>query len=72
MRYNHAVTIAFEVWSNHPEGEDITPEMLKKALLKRIAQLDTTPDPKFAHCSESEWLEACLPPYDTEDMQEAA
>jgi hypothetical protein len=58
-RYNHAVTIAFEVWSDAPDGEDLTPAMLKAALFKRIADLG----------NRDEWLEACLPPYDTEDSQ---
>lgn len=55
MPYNHAVTLAFEVVSEDFYGDDITPEMLKAALIKRIESMDKT----------GEWAEACLPPYDT-------
>jgi len=48
MRYNHAVDIAFEVISNDEQGEDITPDMLRKALQKRVKNLDET----------NTWLEA--------------
>ena len=42
MKYNHAVDIAFEVISNDEQGEDITPDMLRKALQKRVDELDRT------------------------------
>jgi len=48
MKYNHAVDIAFEVISNDEQGEDITPDMLRAALKKRIENLD----------KNNEWLEA--------------
>ena len=54
-RYNHMVILAFGVVSEHPEGEDITHEMLKDALQKRIVDMD----------SEQTWEEACLPIEDT-------
>ena len=41
--------VAFEVISNHPEGKDVTPEMIKKALISRITDLD----------KHNEWIEAC-------------
>lgn len=54
--YNHVFSVAFSIpGSTHPEGEDVTPERLKAALLKRIADLD-------AH---DEWLEAVGGPDDT-------
>ena len=63
-RYNHACTVAFEVLSDDEDGGDITPSMLHDALLRRIRDLETsTPDKR-------EWLEACLPPYDTFDTSE--
>lgn len=57
-RYNHMVSIAFTVISDEPDGSDLTPRMLRAALLKRLADLETT-------VHENEWLEACLPPLDT-------
>jgi len=40
MRYNHAYDIGFSLESNHPKGEDVTPDMLRTALLNRIKDLD--------------------------------
>jgi len=48
-KYSHMYDVAFEVISNHPEGEDVTPEMIKKALISRITDLD----------KHNEWIEAC-------------
>jgi len=48
MKYNHAVDIAFEVISNDEQGEDITPDMLRAALKKRIENID----------KNNEWLHA--------------
>jgi hypothetical protein len=48
-KYSHMYDVAFEVISNHPEGKDVTPEMIKKALISRIADLD----------KHNEWIEAC-------------
>mgnify|MGYP003642769533 CR=1 FL=1 len=55
MKYNHAVTLAFEVISEDPWGGDITPAMLREALLQRMVNLDT----------DEAWIEAIYPPYDT-------
>lgn len=54
--YNHAFTIAFTVISDHPEGEDITPQQFRHAILDRLASL-----------VEDELLEAVGPPYDTSE-----
>ena len=54
--FNHAYSIAFEVLSSHPEGEDVTADMLRAALLRRVANLNA-----------NEWLEACGTPYDTHE-----
>ena len=35
-RYNHAYTIAFEVVSRHPEGGDVTAEMMRTAIRWRL------------------------------------
>ena len=61
-RYNHAVTLTFEVISDCPNGDDITGEMLQQALQRRIENLDSEGD--------LYWEEACLPPDDTYEMDE--
>lgn len=61
MRYNHMFTLAFELESNHPTGEDVTPEQFRAALLARIRDLD--------RCNE--WTEALGPPDDTCEMEPA-
>jgi hypothetical protein len=60
-RYNHATTIAFDFVSNDPNAYDATPTMLKTALLRRIKDLGES----------DEWIEACLPPFDTYDENAA-
>lgn len=57
-RYNHAYDIAFSVVSETPDGSDVTPAMLKEAMLKRIRQLDE-------QAAYGGWEEACGAPYDT-------
>jgi hypothetical protein len=57
-KYNHAHDFAFEVSSAHPDGEDITPGMLRKALLARANNL-----------SDHELMQACGH-YDTYEMRE--
>jgi hypothetical protein len=42
MKYNHACDLAFEVLSNNEHGEDLTPDMYRIALKKRIDELDRT------------------------------
>ena len=42
IKYNHAVDIAFEVISNDELGVDITPDMYRLALMRRIEELDRT------------------------------
>lgn len=54
-KYNHAFDVAFEVVSETEDGSDVTKEMLKSALLKRMESLDLA----------DEWLEACGAPFDT-------
>jgi hypothetical protein len=48
-RYNHMFDTAFSLESNTDDGSDVTPAMLRAALLKRIDTLDAS----------GEWLEAC-------------
>lgn len=62
-QFNHMVTIAFEVISDKEDGSDITPLMLLNGLLKRATNLNETPN-------QFEWLEACMPPHDTYEMED--
>jgi len=56
--YNHAYTIAFELsGSTDPDGDDVTAEQLREALMRRIENLDSAGD--------LEWLEAAGAPYDS-------
>ena len=59
MKYNHALTIAFEVISKHPKGEDITPQQMRDAIIARLASID-----------DKELMEATMPPYDTYEMDD--
>jgi len=52
--YNHAFTIAFEVKSSNPHGEDLTGGELREALLRRVNEL-----------SDEEFVEACDAPFDS-------
>ncbi|MDR6790514.1 hypothetical protein J2Y58_003897 [Sphingomonas sp. BE138] len=54
-RHNHLYALAFTVVSNEPDGGDVDPEMLRAALLARIALLDR----------EGGWIEATGAPYDS-------
>jgi hypothetical protein len=57
-RFNHMYDIAFSVVSEREDGSDVTPTMLRTALLKRIVQLD-------AEQAYGGWEEACGAPCDT-------
>ena len=58
-RFNHALSLGFTVLSDDPEGEDITVKMIRKALEERIFEIDR----------HNEWQEACLPPWDTFELE---
>ncbi|MEN3238673.1 hypothetical protein PUR29_35115 [Methylobacterium ajmalii] len=58
--YNHLILMAFSVVSERKSGKDITPAMLRAALMQRIKDLD----------ENNEWLEACGPPEDTYKMED--
>lgn len=57
-RYNHAFEVAFSVVSDDPEGRDVTPEMFRAALLRRVSQLDQ-------EAAYGGWEQACGAPFDT-------
>lgn len=61
-RFNHAYDFAFEVISNHPEGEDVTPAMLLAACRARLDLIE-------AEDGGREMLEACGL-FDTHEMGE--
>lgn len=49
-RYSHAYDIVFEVQSDKEDGSDVTPAMLRAALLKRIEDVFE---------NSGEWEHAC-------------
>lgn len=59
-RFNHMFGVAFEVVSFGDDGEDVTPDMLRRALLQRIINLD----------EDRAWLEAVGAPDDTYSVNE--
>lgn len=56
--FNHLVSIAFSVVSQHAAGEDFTPALLRDALFARIIDLDRS-------TGGVEWLEAVGLPCDS-------
>ena len=54
-RHNHMFTLAFECMSFNENGDDVTPDMLRAALLKRIINLD----------EDQAWIEAVGAPDDS-------
>lgn len=66
MPYNHAVSVAFTVVSDDPKGADITSSMLREGLTQRLRDLEASGRPDNP---EGEWLEACLPVWDTYEME---
>lgn len=52
--YDHAFTISFSIKSHHPEGDDITPQQHRHAILSRLASL-----------IDDELLEAVGAPFDS-------
>jgi hypothetical protein len=48
-KFNHLFEMAFSLDSDSEDASDVTPAMLRDALLRRIADLDQNAD----------WLEAC-------------
>lgn len=60
-RYNHAFSVAFSLESKDKAGEDVTAQMLRTALLRRIDDLDIG----------DEWVEATGAPFDTYEVDES-
>lgn len=59
--YEHIYVIAFTVkGSESPDGEDVTPQQLRAAVLARVNDLG----------ERDEWLEAVGDPIDTEEREE--
>jgi hypothetical protein len=59
-RFNHMFTLAFELESEHPTGDDVTPAMLRDAVMRRIGLLDGSDERKG-----TEWVEAVGMPDNT-------
>ena len=62
-RYDHAFTLGFSLISDDPEGLDVTPSMLREAVLRRVADLVASD-----YGSGDEWIEAVGEPYDTGEV----
>jgi hypothetical protein len=60
MRYSHAYSIGFDLDSNAEDASDVTPAMLRIALLRRIADID----------QNNEWEAAVGGPFDTMETWE--
>ena len=60
-KYNHAFAVAFSIESDHPEGEDVTEQMVIDALQARITYL---------RYHMNEVLEACGVPWDTYKIED--
>ena len=58
-RYDHVYDLAFSVKSDHPRGDDVTPQMLINALQKRIEDLK----------QGGEIMEACGVPFETYEIE---
>jgi len=56
-RYNHLYFVGFTVISNEEDGSDVTADLLRQELERRIEQLDSDGD--------LAWLDACDGPNDT-------
>lgn len=58
MKYNHAYDFAFEVVANDPEAEDVTPEMIRAALLERVNRLSDDDLMHACNCFDTYEMEA--------------
>jgi len=59
MKYNHAYSFGFSLYSNDPAGEDITAKQARAAIIEYLEQL-----------SDDELLENLGCPFDTYEMEE--
>jgi hypothetical protein len=59
IRYNHAYDIAFSLKSDCQQGNDVTPDMVRLALQKRIASM-----------CDNELMEAVGAPFDTYEIED--
>ena len=58
--YNHMFDLAFSLESNDCDAKDVTPAMLRAAILKRVEMIDAA----------NEWAESCglCDTYETKDQ----
>jgi hypothetical protein len=59
-RFNHMYTLAFEVVSHHPTGDDVKPLKFRKAIMERMKGLD----------EDKAWGEALGYPDDTYEVED--
>tara|TARA_Y100001936_G_C15931517_1_gene589606 strand:- start:101 stop:274 length:174 start_codon:yes stop_codon:yes gene_type:complete len=53
MKYNHAFDIGFEIISNCEQATDVTPAMLRGALLERVNKLSDTELKQACNCFDT-------------------
>lgn len=58
--FDHAMSIAFSLRSEHPSGEDLTAQQIRNALYHRLARLD-----------DDELIEATGAPFDTYEVDQS-
>lgn len=58
IRYSHAYSVGFEVSSSQADGEDVTGNQLRMAIINRLNKL-----------TDSELAEACGAPFDTHEVE---
>ena len=57
-KFSHLFAIGFSIVSDEEDGSDVTPEMFRDALVKRVRELE----------QYNEWLEALGPPEETDAL----
>lgn len=60
-KWNHMFSVAFSLESYSPTADDITPQMFREALMRRIEDLDNS-------LNQLEWFEATGAPNDTYEV----
>lgn len=58
FRYSHAYSLGFEISSNQSDGEDVTGDQLRQAIINRLNKL-----------TDAELAEACGAPFDTHEVE---
>lgn len=64
-KYSHTLSLHFSVVSDDPDGADLTPTILRAAIMDRMAALDRS---IHMHPPLGEWDEGVLPPDETTEI----